>query len=252
MLRILTLFKGMGFGAGLMYFLDPDKGRRRRAMFRDQGIHAIHELDHFVSKATRDLSNRVGGLASEMSSLFETEDVSDVVLAERVRSKLGRAVSQPQEIEVKALPGVVVLSGPVLASEVDCLLEAVASVRGVSAIESWLDVHQGTGDPPVRQSGRVRVSEHSQFWPGTWTPSTKLLAGMAGGLAALSFLRSGRMARLGLGALGVGLLAKSIAADQAGRHASDRTDHHAAAGSYIAEGMSRSGSGRPNEAATTG
>src|SRR4051812_35769009 len=33
----------VGLGAGLMYFLDPDRGRRRRALVRDQFIHALHE-----------------------------------------------------------------------------------------------------------------------------------------------------------------------------------------------------------------
>jgi hypothetical protein len=253
MFRMLTLIRGMGLGAGLMYFLDPDKGGRRRAMLRDQGIHAIHWLDNFVSKATRDLGNRVSGLACELAALFETAAVTDDVLVERVRSKLGRVVSHPHPIEVHAHQGTVTLSGPILASEMEHLIRAIAAVRGVRAIENHLDVHQISGDHPIRRNGMVRVGESSQLWPGTWTPGTKLLAGMAGGLLALSILRPGGAARLALSALGVGLLAKSIAADQAAReHARGQTHPRMSPSSYLTAGMSQAGSGRPGGMAGRG
>jgi hypothetical protein len=34
----------LGLGAGLMYFLDPDRGRRRRTLVRDQMAHADNVL----------------------------------------------------------------------------------------------------------------------------------------------------------------------------------------------------------------
>jgi len=42
MLRALAA--GLGLGAGLMYYLDPDRGSRRRTHARNQLIHASHRV----------------------------------------------------------------------------------------------------------------------------------------------------------------------------------------------------------------
>lgn len=108
---------GMAIGATLMYLLDPDQGRRRRALLRDQVISIATRVDDAVEAIARDLSNRAQGLAAEARSMFVEEDVPDEVLLNRVRSEMGRAVSHPSAIEVTAEQGRVTLSGLVLADE---------------------------------------------------------------------------------------------------------------------------------------
>jgi hypothetical protein len=39
-----ALALGLGIGAGLMYFLDRDRGSRRRAHVRNQVLHASHRV----------------------------------------------------------------------------------------------------------------------------------------------------------------------------------------------------------------
>ena len=124
------LCTGLGLGAGLMYFLDPDRGRRRRTLVRDTATHLVHAADDAIGTTARDVSNRLIGFVAEVKSRFTCEKVSDEVLVERVRAKLGRVASHPHALKVTAEQGRVTLGGPILAHEVDPLLKCVYAVRG--------------------------------------------------------------------------------------------------------------------------
>ena len=128
------LYTGLGLGAGLMYVLDPDRGRRRRALVRDMATHLVHTTDDALGTTWRDVRNRMRGLAAEATTLFTRETVSDEVLVERVRARLGRVVSHPHAIAVTAEHGRVTLRGPIFAHEVDPLLKCVYTVRGVAGV----------------------------------------------------------------------------------------------------------------------
>lgn len=57
---------GLALGAGLMYFLDPERGDRRRALVRDKVVHYGHVVEDSVSSTARDLGNRAKGVVSEV------------------------------------------------------------------------------------------------------------------------------------------------------------------------------------------
>ena len=59
------LLTGIGIGAGLMYILDPDRGRRRRALARDKAVKTWNRSERYLEKVGRDLANRTRGLAQE-------------------------------------------------------------------------------------------------------------------------------------------------------------------------------------------
>lgn len=155
---ILTFIGGIGIGAGLMYMLDPDRGSRRRALLHDKIISVANSVPDAVGATARDLGNRARGVVAGTKSLFKSDEVSDEVLVERVRSKMGRVISHPRAIEVAADQGHVTLSGPVLADEVDELLSCVSSVRGVAGVESQLEVHEQAGDVPGLQGDHAPVT----------------------------------------------------------------------------------------------
>lgn len=197
-------------GALSMYLLDPDHGRRRRARMRDRVSSGLNRLDDAASVAARDLRNRARGVAHEIRSRFTPEDVPDEILCERVRSRLGWAVSHPGAIEVAALAGRVTLSGAVLEREYVRLLRTVWAVRGVADIEDRLAVYESaTGISALQGGGRIparRLGLRQESWP----PGVRVIMGATGGALLLNAL-AGRRSALGLlgGLAGAALIARS-------------------------------------------
>src|SRR5919202_1042179 len=124
---VLLAVGGFVAGAGLVYLLDPRSGARRRADVLHEAAHAASEIGDTAGKASRDLLNRGKGLFASLRRLREGE-VDDVVLAERVRAKLGRHTSHPGAIEVSVEDGRVELKGDVLIAEADGVLDAIGRV----------------------------------------------------------------------------------------------------------------------------
>jgi osmotically-inducible protein OsmY len=153
--REVSFVAGMAVGATLMYFLDPDRGRRRRAMARDQAVHLAHEVSDSARGAAADVRNRARGAAAEARARARgATRVPDDVLAERVRAELGHATRHAGAIEVSAHDGVVELRGPVLADDLADVLSAVRTTRGVEDVDNDLDVHLRPEGVPGLQETR--------------------------------------------------------------------------------------------------
>jgi osmotically-inducible protein OsmY len=77
----------------------------------------------------------------------------------RIRAELARVVSHPRAIEVSVLhEGCVSLSGPILSSEADAALAAVAGMRGVATVEDNLERHDSAEGVPALQGGYLRTA----------------------------------------------------------------------------------------------
>ena len=109
---------GASFGAGVMYILDPEVGRRRRALLKDQFASLPNTAQQGASVTARDLRNRSFGFFSEARARLFDNKTSDEVLVDRVRSKLGFFVRHPSSIDIQAQDARIILSGPVLSDEV--------------------------------------------------------------------------------------------------------------------------------------
>ena len=71
-MREITLILGAaGLGAAVMYLLDPDRGRRRRALIRDQAVKLNRQTREAVSGRVEDLSNRAKGMLHSAKSQLE-------------------------------------------------------------------------------------------------------------------------------------------------------------------------------------
>jgi uncharacterized membrane protein/osmotically-inducible protein OsmY len=202
---------GAALGAVAMYILDPQKGRRRRAVARDKVIHLVDKADRMINVATRDFSSRLQGVQARLRQRLKREKASDdAVLASRVRARLGRAVSHSHAIGVTALHGQITLSGPVLASEKAQLLDAVRAVPGVAEIDDKLDVHERPDHISSLQGGTGRPPMRSEFMRKNWTPALRAAAVLSGGIAGLYGLKQRNFSGLALAGIGLGLVARGV------------------------------------------
>lgn len=74
--RLLTILGGLGAGAALMYFMDPEKGRARRAQVQDKMTGVSNDLRDGIEGRSKDLSNRAKGLLHEAKTAFGRGDRS--------------------------------------------------------------------------------------------------------------------------------------------------------------------------------
>ncbi|MGH7368315.1 MAG: SRPBCC family protein [Candidatus Rokuibacteriota bacterium] len=210
MSRVLDLVRGMGIGVAVGYLFDPERGRRRRALARDKVVSSFHGAGGAFETTKRDVTHRTQGVIAGIRSRLSSGPVSDEVLVERVRAELGRAMSRPGAIVVSSVEGRVVLAGAVRADEVDRIVRRVARVRGVRGIENRLDPRAETslGRP---ERGMRRGPALWEFSQARWSPTARLLAGVAGGTLGVAGLRRGGLVRAVLTATGGTLLARAVA-----------------------------------------
>jgi len=161
--------------------------------WRDRAVRATHKTRDAVDATRRDLGNRLSGAAAELRSMLETEMPDDERLRARVRSELGRVASHPRAISVDIHDGVVVLRGDALASEVDAIVDAVRSARGLRDVRNELTPHLSANGVPSLQGESERPGQWMVWMRGGWSPTALLLA-TVGATAAVAAATSARRA----------------------------------------------------------
>jgi len=195
-------------GIVAMYMLDPDKGKRRRALVGDKAYSFVTDTRQALGAAARDAAHRIEGLRARARRLVTDMPVpDDLQLIERVRARMGRLVSHPHAIQVGANNGRVTLSGPVLAHEVSRLLDAIRSVWGVSSIEDRLVVYDSAESISSLQGGTDRRPP-PPFMRERWTPAAQGAAIIGGGLLSMYGLRDRSLLGLALAGGGIALMVR--------------------------------------------
>lgn len=171
---------GIGLGALLTYFLDRQRGRRRRMRLHDRLVHSATVASRFPRVAARDIAGRSAGLWAKATRRLRLRPRSDQQVAERIRAELGRVVSHPHAVRVEAQGDRVHLSGPILAREVEPLLQAVQRAAGVVHIENALDIHDEAGSVSSLQGGVPRPGARFELLQANWSPTARLFTGALG------------------------------------------------------------------------
>jgi osmotically-inducible protein OsmY len=142
MRRTIALIGGLG--ATLMYFFDPQNGRRRRHMLRDRTLAFFRRSGRRAERFGHKVAAEGEGLAHQAAHLQEEPkpQPDDASLVDKVRSEIFRDVDVPSgQININAEQGKVVLRGEVEQPElIEQLVERTRNVQGVREVENLLHV----------------------------------------------------------------------------------------------------------------
>ena len=234
----------LALGAAAMYFLDPDRGSRRRALIRDKLVGGFYRAGEDFRRTADYTGDRLRGMAAETAAAVSEDDADDRVVCERVRAAMGRAVSHAGAVEVSARDGVVTLVGHVLADEVGGLLRTLSRVRGVQVVHDRLEHHASAKHVPALQ-GEGRQTQRSAAASDNRVPATRLWGGVSGGMWLLWGLRRGGFIGLASTLNGARLLARSLTSLSPDRPDSN-AQHHRPALAPVDQRLADSGLS-PNE-----
>jgi hypothetical protein len=142
-------------GGVLMYFLDMERGRRRRHMLRDQTLARMRRFGRSLAGMWRGAAAETYGVSHRIVHLVPrtTEVPDDETLCQRVESQLFRDRHIPKgNLNINCEHGMVILRGE-LDSPMDIgrLEERVRRIPGVRGVQNLLHPH-GTPAPNKARS----------------------------------------------------------------------------------------------------
>lgn len=155
-------------GAVLAWFLDPERGRRRRNMTRDRTLAASRRSARNAMRSAEHAAGPVRGIAHRAQHAVHPgapRDYDEVTLARKVETEIFRPADAPKAtVNVNVHEQVVELRGVVSSpEEIAALGEAAAAVEGVARVENLLHTpgmpipHAPPSDP---DEVRERAANH--------------------------------------------------------------------------------------------
>ena len=131
-----------GFAA--MYLLDPDRGKRRRAMLRDRTAGLVRRAGTVAERTQRKVASDLYAVGQKVThpGVAQEEPANDATLAQKVMTELFRDDDVPKgSINVNAENGVIQLRGTVERPELVLEIEGRARrIPGVLDVENLLHV----------------------------------------------------------------------------------------------------------------
>jgi hypothetical protein len=141
----------------MMFFLDPERGRRRRNMARDRLMARTRRLGRMLMRMGRGAAAETYGVSHKIVHLVPTStDVpDDETLCQRVESQLFRDRHVPKgNLNISCEHGMVILRGELdNAADIGRIEDRVRRVAGVRGVQNLL---HPTGTPaPNKERSRI-------------------------------------------------------------------------------------------------
>ena len=155
----LSIIVGAISGAVAVYFLDPERGRARRAVFADWSAARLRRGWRALNQWGRRTGTTAAALPQRMVTLRSAPSpVDDLTLRDRVESEVLRNRDLPKgQINLDVESSVVTVRGQVdNAYQIATIEKAVLKVPGVGGVENLLHV---SGTPaPNKAKARENIS----------------------------------------------------------------------------------------------
>jgi hypothetical protein len=142
-------------GAVVTYFMDHDRGRRRRHVLRDRSMARWRRLGRAMARRWRGAAAETYGISHRVIHLVprSTEVADDETLRQRVESQLFRDRHIPKgNLNITCEHGMVILRGEFdTQAEIEHIAERVGRVHGVRGVHNLLHP-RGTPAPNKARS----------------------------------------------------------------------------------------------------
>lgn len=144
-------------GATAAYYLDPDRGRARRARSRDVLIASGRDMSQDMEKRARYFEGKAEGARARADGKGRMNPVDDHVIKQGVQQQLSSAGVDDSDVVIDVTDGVVGLRGKANSAAEQKKIElATMAVPGVEEIHSWLHL---PGEVAPNKALAMRASE---------------------------------------------------------------------------------------------
>lgn len=143
-------------GAAAAFFLDPDRGRSRRARTRDRAPALVRRTGREASRRCRYLAGRARGVVARARGAGRPSPGDDRQVAEEVHRVLAGLPFPTADVTVEVVAGLARLRGQVATADEQARVEAaVSGAPGVEQLQSFL--HQ-PGTPAPNKASALSAS----------------------------------------------------------------------------------------------
>ncbi len=158
MRTVFSFALGAAAGAAAAHFLDPDSGRKRRNLAREQASTKAATAASTVSSQAHHAAGTMKGVAHAVTP-HRHEEMDDMTLADRVRSEIFRDHEAPKgSVSVDVQAGVAYLRGEVADQAwIERLGSDARKVQGITSVKNLL---HAPGTPTPAAEPRFLASEH--------------------------------------------------------------------------------------------
>jgi osmotically-inducible protein OsmY len=147
--RLANFAAGALAGAAAEHLFDPDNGRRRRHMIRDQAMAKLRRGSREAEERAHYVTNKARGAVAEAVPVGHHDPslLNDPALTAKVESELFRPADAPKgSVDVNVEYGVLYLRGEVESQErMDELVARAERIDGITEVEPLLHL---PGEPP--------------------------------------------------------------------------------------------------------